>query len=69
MYDGLEEITVPAGTFEVDHYHFVLEPQPDGTPRREDVWCIPNDYTFVKVTVTGFLKESRYELVEYDIEY
>ncbi|MBT5240608.1 MAG: hypothetical protein HOH20_09170 [Rhodospirillaceae bacterium] len=69
MYDGREEITVPAGTFEVDHYHFVLKPQPDGTPRREDVWCIPEDYTFVKVTVDGFLKNSRYELVEYETEF
>jgi hypothetical protein len=69
QYDGREEITVPAGTFEVDHYHFVLKPQPDGTPRREDVWCLPEDFTFVKVTVDGFLKNSRYELVEYETEY
>jgi hypothetical protein len=68
QYDGREIITVPAGTFETDHYHFVLKPQPDGTPRREDVWCIPNDYTFVQVTVNGFLKNSIYQLVEYEIE-
>ena len=68
MYDGRETITVPAGTFETDHYHFVMKPQPDGTPRREDVWCIPNDYTFVKVTVDGFLKNSVYKLVEYEVD-
>jgi len=69
MYDGREEITVPAGTFEVDHYHFILKRKPDGTVRREDVWCIPGDYTFVKVTVDGFLKNSKYELVEYEVGY
>jgi hypothetical protein len=69
MYDGREEVTVPAGTFEADHYHFVLKPQPDETERREDVWCMPEDFTFVKVTVDGFLKNSRYELFEYETDY
>ncbi len=64
QYDGRETITVPAGTFETDHYHFVMKPQPDGTEKREDIWCLPDDFTFVKVTVSGFLKDSRYELVE-----
>lgn len=69
MYDGREKVTVPAGTFECDHYHFVMKPQVDGTQKREDVWCTPTDFTFVKVTVDGFLKNSRYELVEYETEY
>ena len=65
-YLGEEEVVVPAGTFMAHHYRYPLSPNPDGTPRQEDVWCLHDDWQFVKVTVTGFLKDSSYVLTEYE---
>lgn len=66
-YCGRETVTVAAGTFETDHYRFLIteasgstgEPHPT-----EDLWCIPGDYVFVKATVGGHMNGS-FELVEY----
>lgn len=64
-YVGRETITVPAGTFETDHYRFLLA----GTLQREhpteDLWCLPGTYFFVKITVGGYMAAS-FDLVEYE---
>ena len=62
-YVGRERVTVPAGSFETDHYRFNVA---GAFPREhpvEDLWCIPNDFTFVKITVGGYMNAS-FELVE-----
>ena len=62
-YMGREEITVPAGTFETDHYRFLLDYHPT-----EDVWCTPDGFLFVKITVGGYMN-AHFDLIEYDEEY
>ncbi len=60
-YVGRESLTVPAGTFEADHYRFLLEgalPQEHPT---EELWCTPGDFTFLKVHVGGSANTT-YEL-------
>ena len=66
-YMGRETITVRAGTFDVDHYVFPLKPNPDGSKRMEQCWCLPDQYVLVKVSVHGFLKNSTYELCEIEM--
>jgi hypothetical protein len=66
-YVGPERITVPAGTFDTHHYRFVMAPTAEGGHRAEDLWCLHPDFIFVKVTVTGHLKNSRYELVSLEM--
>lgn len=65
-YCGRETVTVPAGTFECDHYRFLLAgaQQPREHPT-EDLWCTPGDFTFVRVTVGGYMAAS-FDLVEYE---
>ena len=62
-YAGRESVTVPAGTFDADHYIFHLEGTlPDEHPT-EHVWCLPDDFVFVKIMVGGYMN-STFELAE-----
>ncbi len=65
-YVGRETVTVPAGTFETDHYRFLMS-EPTGSTGvehpTEDLWCTPEDYVFVKATVGGYMDAS-FMLVE-----
>jgi hypothetical protein len=62
-YVGREEVTVPAGRFECDHFRFLLDSHPT-----EDLWCIPGTYVFVKITVGGYMAAS-FDLVSLETEY
>ena len=62
-YLGRENITVPAGTFETDHYRFLLDHHPT-----EDLWCTPDGFLFVKITVGGYMN-AHFDLVEFEEEY
>lgn len=60
-YMGVEEVTVPAGTFEARHYS--LHPsRPDWTPL--ETWVTGPDYLFVKLSWDVF--EADYVLAELD---
>lgn len=62
-YLGRERITVPAGAFDADHYQFLLDgPMPKEHPT-EHVWCLPETFIFVKITVGGYMNAS-FELTE-----
>lgn len=62
-YLGRETIQTKVGEFETDHYRFILDGSfPDAHPV-EELWCIPETYMFVKVTVGGYINTS-FELVE-----
>ncbi len=52
---GPQTITVPAGTFETHHYQFHLEGSLPQEHPREQLWCIPGDFVFVKIRVDGYL--------------
>lgn len=43
QFVGDEQITVPAGTFDVHHFRFLWPDRP-----AQDLWCTPGDYAFVK---------------------
>jgi hypothetical protein len=58
-YLGRETITVPAGTFQTEHFCF---PFPSGEYPEEHVWFVPEELLFVRVRVGEGLK-SRYDLV------
>jgi len=60
-YVGRESLTVPAGTFEADHYRFLLEGSLPQEHPTEELWCIPGDFTFLKVHVGGNV-DTTYEL-------
>ena len=63
QYLGRETVDTPAGTFEADHYRFLLDGSfPEDHPVQE-VWCVPETYMFVKVTVGGYIN-TVFELVE-----
>lgn len=62
-YLGRDSVDTPVGSFEADHYRFLLEGSfPEDHPMQE-VWCIPDTYMFVKVTVGGYINTT-FELVE-----
>jgi hypothetical protein len=66
-YCGRETVTVPAGTFETDHYRFLITVATGSTSQvhpTEDLWCTPDEHIFVKATVGGYLDASFF-LVEY----
>ena len=63
-YCGREQVEVPAGIFEVDKYEFRLEGSLPEEHPLEELWCIPEDYIFVKIRVGGYL-ETTYQLVEF----
>jgi len=67
-YCGRETVTVPAGTFETDHYRFLITAKTGSEAREhptEDLWCLPEGYVFVKATVGGYLS-ALFELVEFE---
>ena len=55
---GPETVTVEAGTFETEHFRFLLGEE--SIP--EDIWCIPGDLIIVKVRFD--VMGTTYELVE-----
>lgn len=57
---GPETITVEAGTFDTEHFRFLLGP--DNIP--EDIWCLREDLIIVKVRFDT--QATTYELVELD---
>lgn len=63
-YVGRERVTVPAGTFEADHYRFLLDGALPKDHPVEELWCVPREYTFVKVRIGGYIATS-YELAEF----
>lgn len=66
-YVGRERVTVRAGEFEADHYRFVVGGSfPEEHPT-EEIWCLPDDYTFVKAFVGGYMN-STFELSKLDYE-
>lgn len=67
-YVGREELTVPAGTFETDHYRFLLEGSLPQDHPTEDLWCTPEDFVFVKIAVGGYMNSS-FELIEFDTDF
>ncbi len=56
-YVGLEEVSVPAGTFEAHHFRFLV----DGLGP-EELWCFGDDLIFVKIRWDHLA--TTYELVE-----
>ena len=64
-YVGREQVEVRAGRFEVDRYQFRLEGSLPREHPLEELWCIPGEYTIVKIRVGGYLATT-YELVRYD---
>lgn len=65
-YCGRERVTVPAGTFECDHYRYLLANagQPQEHPT-EDVWCLPDSFLLVRATVGGYM-QATFDLVEFE---
>jgi hypothetical protein len=57
QYLGKETVTVPAGTFETEHYRFPLHDFPV-----EDVYLVRDPLLYVRVTVAAPMK-SRYDLI------
>ncbi|MEZ5564501.1 MAG: hypothetical protein R3F24_02845 [Gammaproteobacteria bacterium] len=62
-YVGRETITVDAGTFETDHYRFLLEGSLEKEHPTEELWVTPDDFICVKVYVGGYMNAS-FELAE-----
>lgn len=62
-YLGRETIAVPAGTFETDHYQFLLEGTLPKEHPTEELWCLPEEFIFVKIAVGGYMN-STFELAE-----
>lgn len=65
---GRETVRVPAGEFETDHYRFLLDGTLPKDHPTEDLWCTPDDFVFVKITVGGYMNAS-FELAELEYEY
>ena len=62
-YSGRQQVKVPAGTFEADHYIFHLEGTLPEEHPTEEVWCLPETFVFVKIAVGGYMN-STFELAE-----
>ena len=62
-YVGREAVDVPAGRFTCDHYRFLLDSHP-----AEDLWCMPETFVFVKITVGGYMSAS-FDLVGLEAGY
>jgi hypothetical protein len=62
-YLGREKVTVPAGTFEADHYQFLVAGSMPREHPTEHVWCLPDTLVFVKIAVGGYMNAT-FELVE-----
>ena len=54
---GPEEVTVPAGTFEADHFRFLLDHK-----EPEELWCMGEDFLPIKIAYPIF--NATYELAE-----
>jgi hypothetical protein len=61
-YYGEEEITVPAGTFNADHFAFMLG---DPHPANEELWCVGDDIIPVKIAYPIY--QATYELAELEV--
>lgn len=66
-YVGRESITVDAGTFETDHYRFLLEGSLEREHPTEELWVTPDDFICVKVFVGGYMNAS-FELAELEAD-
>lgn len=62
-YVGRETVAVEAGTFETDHYRFLLEGSLEQEHPTEELWVTPDDFLCVKIFVGGYMNSS-YELAE-----
>jgi hypothetical protein len=62
-YLGRDEISVPAGAFEADHYQFLLGGTLPKEHPTEELWCVPEEFIFVKIAVGGYMN-STFELAE-----
>ena len=67
-YMGREKLRAPAGKFDTDHYRFHLEGTLPKEHPTEELWCIPDDFIFVKIVVGRYMNAS-FELVELEYEY
>lgn len=63
---GEVEVTVPAGTFMTHHYRFHLEGSLPQEHPLEELWCLPEDFVFVKIRVGEPGAGTTYELTELD---
>ena len=61
-YSGKKSITVPAGTFECNHYKFLLSDHPT-----EKLWCT-DDFLFIKISVGGYMA-AEFDLVELEYDF
>jgi hypothetical protein len=62
-YAGRESVSVPAGTFDADHYVFHLQGSLPEEHPTEEVWCLAGTFAFVKIRVGGYMN-STFELAE-----
>lgn len=62
-YVGRESVTVPAGTFDADHYRFHVQGSLPEEHPTEEVWCLPESFVFIKIKVGGYMN-STFELTE-----
>ncbi len=62
-YLGKERLTVPAGTFDADHFAFVLDAP---HPANEEVWCFGEDLIPLKIAYPIY--NSTYELAELQLD-
>ena len=62
-YFGKTSLTVPAGTFDADHFAFVLG---DPHPANEELWCLGEDLIPLKIAYPIY--DSTYELAELTVE-
>ena len=67
-YVGRESLTVPAGTFEADHYRFLLDGSLPQEHPTEELWCTPEDFIFLKVYVGGRV-DTTYELQRLEVPF
>ena len=67
-YVGRESLTVPAGTFEADHYRFLLDGSLPQEHPTEELWCTPDDFIFLKVYVGGSV-DTTYELQRLEVPF
>ncbi len=67
-YAGRESVTVPAGTFDADHYIFHLQGRMQEEHPKEEVWCLPDDFVYVKIKVGGYMN-STFELVKLEEDF
>jgi len=62
-FKGREKVVVPAGSFDADHYEFHLDGSLPKEHPTEHVWCLPENFMFIKIAVGGYMNAT-FELVE-----